>query len=344
MTSWRVLLSKSARSKSFWGALAGMCIILGVSAYALAGMFRGNEHGLTFAQLREHLTITLLLKASLAYAIDLALAIGGWVLIIGRLSDVWLWPEHARIYCINAVTRRLPGSMWYLLGRAVMYEKLGIPRSVTLIASGIEFVVTLLAGLVVAIITWPIVLSSAQINPAWLAIGLLLGGLILNPPAIRMIIKRVSPQTHALNLRYRHLLGWTLFYTLVWCGGGGILFVLADAIHPLALTLVPAIIGIWATSALLPQLLTFMPFGLGVQELTLSALLSPLIGGTEAVVVALLMRVVLTISEVPWACIAGLIRLPSHEPIASDSRSPASARSPSSEATLPRSPVTCASR
>jgi hypothetical protein len=130
---------------------------------------------------------------------------------------------------------------------------------------------------------------------------------------LRAIIKRVSPQTHALNLRYRHLLGWTLYYTLVWCGGGVILFVLADAMHSLQLGALPAMIGIWAASALLPQLLTFLPFGLGVQEITLSALLAPFIGGTEAIVVALLMRVVLTLSEVAWACIAGLIRLPQRE-------------------------------
>lgn len=311
MTSWRTLLRKSLRSKSFWGALAGMLIILGVSIYALYGLARGNEHGMTLAELREHITLGLLLKASLAYALDLALAITGWVLIVGGLSGVWGWLAHVRIYCINAVTRRLPGSMWYLLGRVVMYEQLGIPRSVTLIASGIEYVVTLLGGLLVAIITWPIALNGAQLNPLWLIGGLLLGGAILNPPMIRMLIKRFAPQAHALNLRYRHLLGWTLFYTLVWCGGGLILFVLADAIHPLAFGTLPAMIGIWAASALLPQLLAFLPFGLGVQELTLSALLSPFVGGTEAIVIALLMRVVLTISEVLWACIAALIR-PAH--------------------------------
>jgi hypothetical protein len=327
MTSWRTLLYTSLRRKRFWGALAGMVIILGVSSYALYGMVRGSEHGLTFAELRQHLTIGLLLKASLAYAADLALAITGWILIIGSLSDVWNWLEHVRIYCINSVTRRLPGSMWYLLGRVVMYEKLGIPRSLTLIASGIEYIVTLLGGLLVAILAWPLVLSNSRINPLWLIAGLLLGGLLLNPPMLRAIIKRVSPQTHALNLRYRHLLGWTLFYALVWCGGGVILFVLADAIHPLPLRTLPAMIGIWATSALLPQLLTFMPLGLGVQEITLSALLTPFIGGTEAIVVALLMRVVLTISEVAWACIAGLIRIPRRGPAAeraalADSASP----------------------
>jgi hypothetical protein len=85
---------------------------------------------------------------------------------------------------------------------------------------------------------------------------------------------------------------------------------LAQALHPLPLAALPAIIGVWATSALLPQLLTFMPFGLGVQEVTLSALLSPFVGSTEAIVVALLMRIVLTLNEVLWACIAGVIRLP----------------------------------
>jgi len=310
MTSWRTLLQQSLRKKRFWGALAGMCIILAVSAYALYGMFRGGQQGLTFEQLRAHLTPGVFLNASLVYAADLALAITGWILIMGTLSEYWDWPQHARVYCINSVTRRLPGSMWYLLGRVVMYEKQGIPRSLTLIASGIEYIVTLLGGLLVAILAWPIVLSGSRISPLWLIAALFAGGLLLNPPALRAIVKRLSPQTHALNLRYRHLIGWIVFYGLVWCGGGGILFVLAQALHPLPLAALPAIMGVWATSALLPQLLTFMPFGLGVQEVTLSALLSPFVGSTEAIVVALLMRIVLTLNEVLWACIAWVIRLP----------------------------------
>lgn len=317
MTSWRALLQQSLRKKRFWGALAGMLIILGVSAYALYGMFRNGNQGITFDQLREHLTLGVFLNASLVYAIDLALAITGWILIMGTLSEYWNWPQHVRIYCISAVTRRLPGSMWYLLGRVVMYEKQEVPRSLTLIASGIEYVVTLLGGLLVAIVTWPIVLSGSQISPLWLIGALLAGGLLLNPPTLRAIVKRLSPQTHALNLRYRNLIGWIGFYGLVWCGGGVILFVLAQALHPLPLGVLPAIIGVWATSALLPQLLTFMPFGLGVQEVTLSALLSPFVGSTEAIVIALLMRIVLTLNEVLWACVASVIRLPDRAQIIS---------------------------
>jgi len=298
------------RSKGVWGALAGTCIIMLVGGYALYGMLRTDTQGLTFEQLRAHLTPALLFQASVVYVLDLVLAIAGWVLIIGTLSGFWRWPTQARIYCINSVTRRLPGSMWYLLGRVVMYEKFGIPRSLTLIASGIEYVTTLLGGLLVAALAWPLVLTDSRISPFWLLAGLALGGLLLNPPMLRAIVKRLSPQTHALNLRYRHLVGWIAFYGLVWCGGGGILFVLANALHPLPLGALPTIIGVWSAAALLPQLLTFLPFGLGVQEITLSALLAPFIGGTEAIVVALLMRAVLTLNEVLWACIAAAIRLP----------------------------------
>jgi hypothetical protein len=311
MTGWRGIIQKGMRSKSMWGALAGTCIIMMVGGYALYGMLRADTQGLSFEQLRAHLTPTLLFQASLVYAFDLALAITGWVLIIGTLSGFWRWPIHARIYCINSVTRRLPGSMWYLLGRVVMYERFGISRSLTLLASGIEYVATLLGGLLVAALAWPLVLSDSQLSLFWLLAGSAAGCLLLNPPMLRTIIKRLSPQTHALNLRYRHLVGWVAFYGLVWCGGGAILFVLANALHPLPLTTLPTMIGVWSAAALLPQLLTFLPFGLGVQEITLSALLTPFMGATEAIVAALLMRVVLTLNEVLWACIAGAIRLPS---------------------------------
>jgi hypothetical protein len=152
-------------------------------------------------------------------------------------------------------------------------------------------------------------LSGQQVNPLWFAAGLLLGALLLNPPVVRALIQRVSPQSTALDLRYRHLLGWMVLYAGVWCGGGGILFVLANTIHPLPPNMLPALIGIWATSGLVALLFSFVPFGLGVQELALSTLLSPYVGTTEAIVIALLMRGVLTINEALWALIAGLLGL-----------------------------------
>jgi glycosyltransferase 2 family protein len=309
MSGWRDLMRKGWRSRSLRGALIGTLVIGGLSIYALYSLLRKDMPGINLEQLIDRIGIGMFLVAGLVYAGDLALAIIGWGWIVGTLGEIWDWPQHFRIYCITSVTRRLPGTMWYMLGRIVMYERLRVARSITAIAGGVEFATTILGGLLVAIITWPIALSGRQINPLWFVAGLLLGGLLLNPSILRALIRRVSPQSAPLDLRYRHLFGWMLLYAFVWCGGGGILYVLTNTIHPLPLTMLATLIGIWATSGLVSLLFSFIPFGLGIQELALSALLTPYVGGPEAIVIALLMRGVLTINEVLWAVIAGLLGL-----------------------------------
>jgi hypothetical protein len=309
MSGWREILRNGWRSKSVRGALIGAVVLGGLSGYALYSLLRKDMPGVNLEQLVDRIGIGMFLVAGLVYAGDLALAIIGWGLIVGTLGEVWDWPQHFRIYCITSVTRRLPGTMWYMLGRIVMYERLRVARSVTAIAGGVEFAATILGGLLVAIITWPIALSGRQINPLWFVAGLLLGALLINPPMLRAVLRRISPQSAPLDLRYRQLFGWMLLYACVWCGGGGVLYVLTNTIHPLPLTMLATLIGIWATSGLVSLLLSFIPFGLGIQELALSALLAPYVGGPEAIVIALLMRGVLTINEVLWALIAGLLGL-----------------------------------
>ena len=309
MSGWRGVLRKGWSSKSVRGALIGAIVIGGLSAYALYSLLRRDAPGAYFGQMLDRIGIGMFLAASLVYAGDLALAIVGWSLIVGTLGELWNWRQHFRIYCITAITRPLPGTMWYMLGRIFMYERLRVPRSITVIAGGLELATTILGGLLVAVVTWPIALSGHEINPAWFVAGLLLGALLLNPSILRVLIRRVSPQSTPLDLRYRQLFGWMLLYAVVWCGGGGILFVLATTIHPLPLTMLVTVIGIWSTSGLVSLLFSFVPFGLGVQELALSALLAPYVGGGEAIVIALLMRGVLTINEAMWALIAGLLGL-----------------------------------
>lgn len=309
MTRWRDLLGKLGRGRGLRGAIIGALALAGLSAYALYALFRKDVSGAELKQLVERIGPGMVLAAGLAYTGDLALAIVGWGWIIGTLGNSWNWPQHFRIYCITAVTRRLPGTMWYMLGRIVMYERMGVARSITAVAGGAEFAATILGGILVALVTWPIALSGQQINPLWFAAGLLLCVLLLNPPTLRALVRRVSPRSAPLKLRYRHMVGWMLLYACVWCGGGGILYVLTNTIHPLPLAVLPTLIGVWATSGLVSMLFSFVPFGLGIQELALSALLSPFVGGPEAIVIALLMRVTLTINEVLWALIAGLLGL-----------------------------------
>jgi hypothetical protein len=310
MSRLRTRISRRLRGPGAWRTWIGLALLAALTGYAFYAILWNELPSLNLAELFARLSPAAVGRAVLVYTLDLILAVFGWFMIIGSLSGYWRVLDHTRIYLLTSVTRRLPGTFWYILGRVVLYERLGVTRGVTALAGGLEFATTVMAGLVVALATWPLILAGADFNPLWLLMSLLAGIVLLNPPAIRAILRRLAPQ-HAAGVRYRHLLGWVLIYMLVWIVGGGLLFVLADAVYPLPLSALPGIIGVWALAGVASFVLfSFVPFGLGVNELTLTVLLGPFVPAGEAFFVALLMRALVTICELVFALIGAVLSLP----------------------------------
>src|SRR5262249_33121915 len=148
-----------------WGGLAGLLILSLLIAYALYSLRRGGTAGPnTFYDLIEHIGFGTFITTGLLYASILMPAIIAWGWIVGVVSGVWSWSYHFRIYCVTTITKRLPGSFWYMFGRVFMYERLGVSRSQTIIAGGLEYALIILGGLLVSVVTWPLALSSQALN------------------------------------------------------------------------------------------------------------------------------------------------------------------------------------
>lgn len=294
-----------------WRAWTGMAILSVLMVYALYTILWKERATINFGELITRVHPADLTLAVLVYSLDLALAIGGWVAVIGMLGGYWNLLDHFRIYVLTSVTRRLPGTFWYLLGRVVLYEPLGVPRGLIALAGGLEFAANIVGGLLVALLAWPLVLSGRGVNPLMLLLPLALGAVLLNPPLVRRIVRRLTARHDVSTVRYRHLLLWVMIFAAAWAVGGVLLYVLIGAVHPLPLSTLPAIIGVWAAAGVAATLFfSFLPFGMGATELTLTALLSPFIPASEALFVAVLMRALLTICELLYAGIGALLSLP----------------------------------
>lgn len=304
----RLVQRVNLRSRKIWSALLGMAISLGLFGYVLYLLFWSGKQTISFQQLIHSIGLTTILNISLIYAVLLLITVIGWGWIIGTLSGIWAWPQHFCIYCITSITRRLPGTIWYLWGRAVMYQSLGVARAQTVLASGLELAAIIMGGLLAALLTWPLTIGTQHLNPAWVIAGLCLGAGLLNPVVLRWAIKRIGKQAIP-PVGYNHLVAWVVLYATIWLLGAGMLFVLTNAVHPLPISMAPTLMSIWASSGLISFLLSFIPIGLGIQELTLTALLSSVVGVDKALIIALLMRAVLTLNEILWALIAALLRL-----------------------------------
>jgi hypothetical protein len=294
-----------------WRTWLGLTLLVALLSYALFAILWRELPSMNLRELFSRVGPGDILLALLVYSVDLALAIAGWALILGMLGGFWRPLDHLRIYTLTAMTRRLPGTFWYIIGRVVLYERLGVARAVTAVAGGFEFAATVLGGLLVAIITWPLVLSAQGVSIVWLLLALALCAALLNPPTVRWAVRRLSPDHHTPAVRYRHLLGWVLVYAAVWAVGGLLLHVIVNAVHPLPLAQLPAMMGVWAVNGVVAMLLfSFVPFGLGVTELTLATLLSPFISADEALFVALLMRALVTLCELGYGLLGAALSLP----------------------------------
>ncbi|NJN15795.1 MAG: hypothetical protein HC822_05655 [Oscillochloris sp.] len=309
--SWRERALRRLRGRGAWRTWLGMALLIALVIFAFVRIIWRELPAMNLAELFSRLSAADIGTAVAVYTLDLALAILGWSLIMGRLSDIKRPLTHARIYCTTAITRRLPGTFWYVLGRVVLYERLGVPRAITAFAGGVEFAVQILGALVVALATWPLLFSTQTLNPLWLAAPLLILGGLLNPPVIRLLLRKLSPNTDISAIRYRDLLLWVGTLALTWAVGGWLLFVVASAITPLPLSSLPGIIGVWATAGAVSILLfSFVPFGLAVNDLTLATMLSAFIPGGEALFIALMMRGLLVLCELAFGALGLIVSLP----------------------------------
>jgi uncharacterized membrane protein YbhN (UPF0104 family) len=299
------------RGPGAWRAWGGLMLLLLLVAYLIYIFTRSGLPEIDVRALLAEITLRDLALAALLYGITLVFAVVGWALIMGTLSGYRGMFEHARIYILTSVTRRLPGTFWYMLGRVVLYERLGIARGLTAVASGLEFAAMVLGGLLVTLLSWPLVFGAQNLNPAVLLIPLLACAVLLNPPLVRALIRRFGRAAGTPPVRYRQMLLWVAVYAVIWCVGGVLLFVLVRAVAPVPLSTLPVIIGVWATAGVAAVLFfSFLPFGLGAAEVTTAALLSPFVAPDEALFVALALRVILTICELGYGLLGGLLYLP----------------------------------
>lgn len=238
------------------------------------------------------------------YSIALALVVLVWGWMLNRIGERISWTHHARIYCITNLARRVPGVLWYIVGRMTTYEHLGISKSAITISSGLEVALLAMSGLIAGLMISPTLVISYLGNPLWLSIGLLTGLMAIHPAFIRYMLRRLSGRNGlAEQLRYIDVLVWLAIYIGVWFLGGLCLCSLVAGIYPITLSTVPAIIGAWALSGALSTLGVFLPANLLLHEVALGALLALFLPIGVAITATVLIRVVLTLYEVMWALV-----------------------------------------
>lgn len=242
-----------------------------------------------------------LLAAVAVFAVALLFAIMAWSQILGYLGARLSFSEHARIYCLTLAAARLPGAPWHWAGRAVLYEKHGLSKRLTTVASGLESALIVLSGAIVSALFSPsIVWQVMEFGTlSWLILGVLAGlAVLVQPRVLKAILVRLYLEETIVNVHYAQWLSLIMFYSVIWVLGGFLCYLLVLSIFVLSLDNLPVLIAAWAVSGSLSVILSLTPSGFAVRELSFTLLVATIMPIGIAAALAILLRLFLTGLEV----------------------------------------------
>ncbi|MCB9139539.1 MAG: hypothetical protein H6642_14450 [Caldilineaceae bacterium] len=249
----------------------------------------------------------------LAYDWDLKwrnLALALPVLVGGLLLAAYIWGDimrtvgsrapmslHVRYYALSQLARRLPGTLWYVVGRGYLYRRHGDSVRLVTLASGLELIVSVASGALFTLALAGYVLAGLpRYYGGGLVLTALLGLAAMHPRFIRYLLIRIGRED-APFIPYPRLIGWLVGYAVLWCVGGFVLYLIADAVYPLPLSTLPYLAGSFSLMGTLSVLVFFLPSNFGFTEVGLSLLLSALVPSSFAVLIAVLNRVLVMLYE-----------------------------------------------
>lgn len=279
--------------------------ILSIS-FLLAALLREQEE-LKFL-VSQRTAIRAFIYGFAIYPISLVIQALTWSLIIRRLGSTTSGWYDVEIYAYTYLMRHLPSAIWYLTSRTVAYQEQRVGAHIVLSASGIEWMLLIIAaGLVYSSTRYDlgIPLIILILPTLWLISH---KGLLRKAKSWKWIPTVVHRWAKIFSqiivLPLKDVAFWSGLYAICYIVGGVILFLLIRDIAPTAIvhiTLIDAI-GVWALTAGISFLTSsIVPLGMGIRELTLATLLYPDLSITEGAFVSLFMRILFLISDLVWA-------------------------------------------
>jgi len=237
-----------------------------------------------------------LLAIGVWYAVDLAIFVGVWASIMERLGASLSFWRHLSFFCAANAAKRLPGTLWYVGGRALLYTRVGTPSRTVILGSAIEGTLTWVAGVAIAVPFLAVALPDRRW--LWIGAGAVVLSVMLNPRSIRWLLRRAAKGEELAGIRLEHVYAWLGLYVGGWIVGGALLASVVALFQPVSAGQYPWIVGSWATAGSASMLVTFLPSNFGLTEVALTALLGQIVPAGVAVLVAVGARVLITLLDI----------------------------------------------
>jgi len=207
---------------------------------------------------------------------------------------------------IGQLGKYLPGSVWPVLAQMELGHAYQVPRHRSASASVLAMVVSLLSGLLTALVTLPFVAGATAYRWAFALIPVLLAG--LHPQVLNAILGRLLRVARRPPLD-QPLTGRVMAGALAWSCSSWVLYglqiwLLATRLGAPAGRTALLATGGFAFAWSVGFLVVFAPAGAGVRDVLLIAVLGPVLGVGSATAVALVSRALMTAGDLLTAGLA----------------------------------------
>jgi glycosyltransferase 2 family protein len=273
-----------------WG-FAAACV--GICGYSVARQWNEIRSALA------GIGVLAVAGALLSVLLALLAAMQVWRLMLAALGSALPAPHAARVVFVGQLAKYAPGSVWPVLAQMELGSAYRVPRHRSATASLLTPLISVLCGLLAALVTLPFVAGARSYWWVLLAVPFLLA--CLHPKVLNSVLGLLSrltrrpPPEEPLTVR-------TVATCLAWSAGSWVCYGLQIWLLSVRLGAPRAdglllAIGSFSLAWCAGFVAVFVPAGAGIREVVLVALLAPAIGVGAATAVALVSRALTTVSD-----------------------------------------------
>ena len=245
--------------------------------------------------------------------------------LVGLLASAMVWralladlgtPLGVRaalgVFFLGQLGKYVPGSVFAIAAQMELGRSAGASRSRVATASVLFLAVLLAAGLLAAAVALPLTSPGALEDYAWALLALPVVVVALAPPVLNRLVGlllrvlRRAPLDRPLSARgVATATAWAL---AMWAAYGVHLWLLVrpqDTTGRADLLLLS--VGAYALAWTAGFLFVVAPAGAGVRELVLVVALAPVLDRGAALAVAVLSRVLMTLGDLVWGAVGGVL-------------------------------------
>jgi glycosyltransferase 2 family protein len=283
------------------GLLFAVVVFTFLGIRAVQGVRQLAETGVRFTP--EYLVISFACQF-----VGVLLAAAVWSSILRKLGVASNYFFDLQTFCVSAIARKIPGMVWYAVGRLAIYQTISAPRALVIIALVIESVVIALGGLVTLGISIQTgLVASPGIDQRLLLIGIpliILAASVITPVLIRKGVEKARERNQEtkipdfLPVTFLDTLRWIVAEAGVVVLAAGVPFFLMKSIDSTVGVPFISMLGAISLSVAIGPFAVWLPGDIGLKDGFIYLALSPWTDSPFAALVTLVARLWLSLLEI----------------------------------------------